>query len=579
YLKSEIERKFKANLLDYIRKLGVIQKSIYGVDIQTIAVEIARLRCFLSQIIEEDVLDNEENRGINPLPSLDFKFVIANTLIELDDSKQGSIFKDDTHMSELKKIREDYFNEDNNKRSELREKFESIQKKMLNKVVSDGQAGTKRYQQLLEWRPFTNTRSDWFDPEWMFGIEKFDIVIANPPYVHLEKMKESDIIPIIKSKKKPLYKTYTGRGDLYCLFYERGLNLLKKDGHLTYITSNKWMRSSYGAAVREYFLKYTNPISLIDLGPSIFNSAVVDTNIITLQKAKNARKTMVHSYKDDIKEGFELSNIKQNLVATNFRENETWIILQPIERSIKEKIDENGIPLEDWNIKINYGIKTGLNAAFVINQNKRDELIAKDPKSEDIIRPVLRGRDIKKDQYNWSGLYVIALVPAKNYNIDDYPAIKQYLLDFGYDKLKQTGEAGARANTCYKWFETQSAIAYWEDFNKPKIIYPETTTGAYFVIDKENYLIDKTCFMITGDNLEYLTSTLSSKLFEYAYKNIYASVVLGEKAYQYNRHAFSKLPIKLTQENKKLNDDEIFDLYGLNSKEREFVLMALKNNI
>ncbi|MEG2450882.1 MAG: hypothetical protein RSB09_04010, partial [Clostridia bacterium] len=155
FIKKEFEKKFNAGSLNYIRKLSVIQNSIFGIDIQPIAVEIARLRCFLSLVIEEKVNDEEYNRGINPLPNLDFKFVIANTLLKLDDSSQGSLFENVEHIKELRAVREEYFNADSERRTELKLEFADIQKKMYQETISNyTKIASTKYQQLSDWSPF-----------------------------------------------------------------------------------------------------------------------------------------------------------------------------------------------------------------------------------------------------------------------------------------------------------------------------------------------------------------------------------------------------------------------------------------
>jgi hypothetical protein len=506
---------------------------------------------------------------------LDFKFVVANTLIELEKDAQISFFENQAHIEALKAIRDEYFNADSNRREELRKQFVNVQKAMHKEKVANYQGvASGRHEQLSKWNPFNNEKTDWFDPEWQFGFAKFDIVIANPPYIHLENMSDKDIMPIIVDKKRPKYLTYLGRGDLYCLFYERGIKLVKSQGFLTYITSNKWMRASYGEPLRDYFVKNANPIRVIDLGAGRFSSATVDTNIITLQMSTNTKRTSATIYDSTTLENLN-DYIMNKSQVISFEVGEIWNILDSIEQSIKQKIEAVGRPLAEWNIKINYGIKTGCNDAFIIDQATCDKLIDQDSKSAEIIQPVLKGRDIKRNSCSWAGLYILALFPARKYNIDDYPAIKQYLLDFGYDKLKQTGDKGARKKTNNKWFEVQDTISYWEDFNKSKIIYPETTQGAYFIVDNDGFFIEKTCYMMTGENLDYIASTLSSQLFEFVYKRIYSSINLGEYGYQYNKHALIKLPIKPTNENKKLTDREVYDLYSLDDEEIKYIESSL----
>ena len=314
--------------------------------------------------------------------------------------------------------------------------------------------------------------------------------------------------------------------------------------------------------------------------------------------------------------------VQQQGTFCDFSGGDSWVILSPIEQSIKRKIEAVGTPLKDWDIQINYGIKTGYNDAFIISTEKRNEILAnckteeERRKTEELIRPILRGRDIKRYGYEWAGLYLIATFPARHYNINDYPAVKDYLLSFaednlrdaGYDwvadryladfckqKLSQTGKfveikgeriifgntpEKARKKTSNKWFETQDSISYWEDFSKPKIVYPETTQGAYFAFDNSGIMLDKTCFMLIAEDAVYLQRTLSSKLFEFAYKTVFSSVELGKSGYQYNKHALVKLPILLPNPSEQkmvvecsINtlDNIIYSLYSLESEEISYI--------
>ena len=390
-LRQEIKEKQERGLFDYIRKLGVIRESIFGIDIQTIATEIAKLRCFLSLIVEENVEDGEPNRGIQPLPNLDFKFITANSLVKLstkEEETQTSLIERTDHIDQLKDIRDQYFGADVEERIELRQEFDRVQKEMLNETIRRVRANqttaeaSDRYRRLSQWNPFDNESTPWFDPEWMFGNKNFDIIIANPPYIHLEHIKEQS-----KFYKGLNFSTYEARGDIYALFYEKGVSLLNDNGILCYITSNKWMRAAYGKSLRRFFANHTNPIQLIDFaGQQIFD-ATVDTNILVLSKSKNEKATKAVSIKDNESINNLSVYIKQNSVTAKFDGDESWAILSPIEQSIKAKIDAVGVPLKDWDVKINYGIKTGCNEAFIIDGAKRAVLIAKDPKNAEIIRP------------------------------------------------------------------------------------------------------------------------------------------------------------------------------------------------
>ena len=224
--------------------------------------------------------------------------------------------------------------------------------------------------------------------------------------------------------------------------------------------------------------------------------------------------------------------IEQHGTTLEFLSGNSWVILNPIEKRINEKIENVGVSLKDWDISINYGIKTGCNEAFIIDKTKRDEIIAKDKRSAEIIRPILRGRDIKRYGYEFAEKYIIATFPSKKYDIDNYPAVRDYLLKYGKHKLEQSGKAGARKKTSHKWFETQDPIAYWDDFSKQKILWAETMRihksdirdFPRFGFTKTEIFTDKTCFFATGTHLYYLLAYLNSSLGRYLCKR-YVSIL------------------------------------------------------
>ncbi|MCL2556003.1 MAG: Eco57I restriction-modification methylase domain-containing protein [Firmicutes bacterium] len=290
-----VRREFEKKSFDYIRKLLVIQKTIFGVDIQPIAVEISRLRCFLSLIIEEKVDDAKDNRGVNPLPNLDFKFVIANTLIELEDGTetqvdgvkrtavQATLFEVEDHISELKNVREEYFNADSGRRAELREEFGDIQKKMFQASLYKFQkmSGSDRYQRLSNWSPFKNEMTPWFDPEWMFGVQGgFDIVIGNPPYIKIQNIDKEQA----KTLKKK-YKSATGKFDIYVLFVERAVELAKEKGVCVYIQPHRFISADYGSGMRKWIYGAKALSKFIHFGVSqVFDNAITYTGVFFYKK-------------------------------------------------------------------------------------------------------------------------------------------------------------------------------------------------------------------------------------------------------------------------------------------------------
>ena len=295
--------------------------------------------------------------------------------------------------------------------------------------------------------------------------------------------------------------------------------------------------------------------------------------------------------------------MQQSGSVCEFANSDSWVILSPIELSIKRKIEAVGTPLKDWDINIYRGVLTGYNEAFIISTEKREEILA-NCQSEDerertaeLIRPILRGRDIKRYGYNWAGLYLIATFPSRHYDIEQYPAVKEYLLSFGIERLEQTGKEHnvngekikARKKTSNKWFETQDSISYWEDFSKPKIIYPNMTKYMPFVYDEANFLTNQKCFIITGQNMAYLNAFLNSSLFKYCFRDSFPELQGGTR--ELSKIFFDKIPVKLvsleqneifrkivnsvqsdyTIEQTKYIDTLLFDLYNLTTEERKVI--------
>ena len=292
--------------------------------------------------------------------------------------------------------------------------------------------------------------------------------------------------------------------------------------------------------------------------------------------------------------------VQQQNSVCDFGSSDSWVVLSPIEQSIKKKIEAVGTPLRDWNINIYRGVLTGCNEAFIINTEKRDEILAncqtddERTRTAELIRPILRGRDIKRYGYEWAELWLIATFPSRHYNIDEYPAIKQYLLSFGIERLEQTGKTHivnrekvkARKRTSNKWFETQDSISYWEDFSKPKIIYPNMTKYMPFVFDNEMYLTNQKCFIITGKYVAYLTAFFNSSLFKYCFRDSFPELQGGTR--ELSKIFFDKIPVyevsdaqnlqfqdavediqkEYTKQKAQRIDSMLFDLYNLSSEER-----------
>jgi len=262
----------------YIRKLMIIRDSIYGVDIQPIAVEIAKLRCFLSLVVDEIVQDNEENRGIEPLPNLEFKFVAANTLIGLPKTASQSAFGVTEMIKKLKELRESYLRSFGVEKEQIEKEFRATQRKLFMENVQWAVADTL-VKQLTEWDPFSYESCGWFDPGWMFGIEDgFHVVIANPPYIK-EYVNRQAFDGV---RESPYYK---GKMDIWYLFACQGIDHLKDDGVLTFIAQNNWV-TSYGASkLRSKVISDTRIVALLDFGDyKIFETSGIQTMVMIFRK-------------------------------------------------------------------------------------------------------------------------------------------------------------------------------------------------------------------------------------------------------------------------------------------------------
>ena len=298
--------------------------------------------------------------------------------------------------------------------------------------------------------------------------------------------------------------------------------------------------------------------------------------------------------------------VRQQDIICDFSTSDSWVVLSPIEQSIKRKIEAVGTPLKDWDINIYRGVLTGCNEAFIIDTAKRDEIISncqtedERKRTAELIRPILRGRDIRRYGYEWAELWLIATFPSRHYNIEDYPAVKQYLLSFGMERLEQTGKVHnvngerikSRKKTNNKWFETQDSISYWEDFSRPKIIWKRIGSILRFSFDNKGCLgLDSTCFA-TGEHIGYLCCVLNSLMGHYLLKDapktgtgdLLVSVQAIEPARipynaQYDRQLSFLLDIQLINSSnateKEINDI-VFTMYGLSPNEREYVTQYVK---
>ncbi len=591
----------------YDLKLSVIENCLYGSDIQSIAAQITKLRFFISLICDCEKDASKPNFGIPTLPNLETKFVSANSLIAKKKKPiQGNLFENpeiETIKNELAEIRHKHFSAKSaSTKHRLREKDQNLRERLAKLLSDDNDFAPEDAKQLATWNPYDqNAVSPFFDPEWMFGVaDGFDIVIGNPPYIQLQN-NGGELAQLYEHSG---YSTFARTGDIYCLFYERGWQLLKKNGHLCYITSNKWMRAGYGEKTREFFANKTNPMLLIDFaGVKIFESATVDTNILLFAKSNNQHKTVCavtnKQNKDSVK---NLSDfMQQQNSACDFSNSGSWVILSPIEQSIKRKIEAVGTPLKDWDIQINYGIKTGFNDAFIISTEKREEILGKcqtedeRKRTAELIRPILRGRDIKRYGYEWANLWLIYIPWHFPYQFDEsiqgasekaekafkeqYPAVYSHMLQYKEPLSKRNkAETGIR----YEWYAMQRwGAKYWEDFFKPKITWGNLNLKGTYAYAPEGMFINAPSPFIATENIAIL-HILNSKIADYYIRSL--GVTRNGGYFEYKPMFVDKLPIPKDgleelqnfKEQPSARDEVkvsgiIYKLYGLTSQEIEYV--------
>ena len=638
---NEESRRIQETL--FKEKKTIIENCLFGVDINPNSVKICRLRLWIELLKNAYYTAESDYKQLETLPNIDINIKCGNSLLhrfDLTDSIKSVLKETGISISQYRNAVSKYKNaQDKAEKWELDSMIAEIKSKLTTEIGAKDPKKLKLNKRRAElvnllapqlFEMSKKEQKDWqkrvdavkkeiaelesyFEEinsnkiylgafEWRIEFPEvldadgnfigFDCVIGNPPYIQLQSMgTDADVLERMK------YKTYVRTGDIYCLFYEQGMNLLKPNGCLCYITSNKWMKAGYGKELRQYFVSETNPVLLIDFaGVKVFDTATVDVNILMLQKAINVQRTFAC-----ITQGINgLQNlsvfVQQQGVEFNFASSDSWVILSPIEQSIKRKIEAIGTPLKDWNIQINYGVKTGFNDAFIISTEKRNEILAncqtedERTRTAELIRPILRGRDIKRYGYDWASLYLIATFPSCHYDIEQFPAVKQYLLSFGKERLEQTGKTyiingektKARKKTNNKWFETQDSISYWEDFSKPKIVWGNLNLTASYAMIQDNSFINASSPMIVPAS-KFLLAVLNSKIADYYIRQL--GVTRNGGYFEYKPMFVEKLPVPqnvdakviadiesyVDSKNETAIDEAVYMLYGLTEEERQYI--------
>ncbi|EJI8558623.1 class I SAM-dependent DNA methyltransferase, partial [Campylobacter coli] len=550
--------KDKAHLIQqelFHTKKDIIENNLFGVDINPNSCEITKLRLWIELLKHSfyQSFDDENYHDLKTLPNIDINIKCGNSLVSyfetgkslnhypnikerinkykriVKDYKEG-FYTDKSHINqEIKNLKISFknfcfadkfkkemksFNDKCEKYSKKYGNFLAVDDENLKFFVSanltlfdfDEKEATKEFANLKkEYDNIFNLESN-HPFEWRFefpeildddgNFKGFDLIIGNPPYIRQEELKE------LKPHLAKNYKVYKGTSDIYTYFYELGFNVLKENGILSFITSNKYTRAGYGEALREFLLKNVKVLEYTDLnGIKVFDSATVDTSILCFEKSKSKdnkfkylalSNEILKTCAYDIGLYKDFAEFSQNSLS-----KESFTFSDENTSALKAKIERIGTPLKEWQgLNIYRGILTGYNEAFIITTEKRNEILAncKDEAEKErtakLIRKMLRGRDIKRYSYEWAGLWVIGTFPSLKIDIEQYPALKQYLSQF-LPRIEQSGEKGCRKKTSNKWFETQDNIAYYEEFEKEKIVWNRISSDLCFSYDNQkNFILD-----------------------------------------------------------------------------------------
>lgn len=563
-IKSQVE-KYKNFVKDYKNP----NQTAYRRNKEELRVKIKDIKAVFALELKNPSETKELQKNIDEHMNKFGDFMLDNeTLFEglKGLSKEGILFKKELSLDEQKKA------------------IESFYKIKAQRAKIDYEMSGEEFENSFEWRfEFPEILDD------DGNFQGFDLIIGNPPYIRQEEIKE------LKPNLAKNYKVYKGTSDIYTYFYELGFNILKSNGVLSFITSNKYTRAGYGEALREFLLKNVSILDYIDLnGIKVFDSATVDTSILSFEKLKSKVSSFRYLALDnenlkacgysidlckDFKELSQKSLSKENFTFSDESTN-----------SLKAKIERIGTPLKEWQgLNIYRGILTGYNEAFIISTEKRNEILAncKDEAEKErtakLIRKMLRGRDIKRYSYEWAGLWVI-FIPWHFPNVEkpktmleneqdlkeQYPSLYKHLLSHKERLSKRNKEeTGIR----YEWYCLQRWGAnYYQEFEKEKLVYSEIVKKPQFYLDtKLNFYAEATSFILTGENLKYLIAFLNNDFVAFIFKTFYAGGNLGENGFRYKKAFLEKLPIpKINSKNQKLANELINLVDGiLKAKEQD----------
>jgi adenine-specific DNA-methyltransferase len=508
-----LESKLKAaqvydddDLDDYARKLNIIRRSIYGVDIQPVAVDIAKLRFFLSIIVDEVIQDELPNRGIEPLPNLEFKFVCANTLIPLPPNRE--LFENADFIEKLEELREQYFISFGAEKENIKKDFRKVQGQMFNDSINllNRESGTHndrpqtQTQMLATWNPFSNETTKWFDPKWMFGeTDGFDVVIGNPPYLRVDKIEKT-----FRNKLNQIYSVCTGKYDLYFLFYEKGILLTKSKGTLCFITPNRFTTTDSGEVLRKLTLRKFKNIVINSVSKiRVFDNASTYPAIIILKEKDQLFENLT------LKESKIYKDLKIISEDNIFKKNEIELFPKTV------------LPLNS-NRKV-------LNIYFRIKEET--EALSKYLKIQEGLRIPTKIEKFKGD------LHIV-----KQYQFNRYSSIKtgSYVLKDDFEEIINPNSERVLNCLKEKILISEDALQIDATIDVTKSI---CQGGLYFATLLDNYL-----------NIYFLLAILNSKLQSIFYSNLFSGMHMGGGYLRFRSSFLHELPIVYIK-----NISEIFE--------------------
>ena len=490
---------FNAKKLDtkttYQRKLEIIENNVYGVDIDPFAVNIARLRLWLSLAVEY------EGDNPPPLPNLKYKIEVGDSLIAPSPTKTGAIR--DELISQYRQAKARYLRA-----------HQGGEKKKLEEEIS----GLKTQISLMTHGSSKVSGFDWaVEFAEVFADGGFDVVVANPPYVRMELFKE-----IKPTLKKNFPEIHSERADLYCYFYRRALELLRSGGMLAFISSNKWFRAQYGEKLRKHIAETCNVHSITDFGElPVFQSAATFPMIFIAQTIKTANNSTIFTQVKSLESPYpNLSSLireKGQKLPSDALNSSNWTLTDTDYAILLRKMESVGTPLNQYEQgKIFRGIVSGCNKAFYIDGAKRAELIAQNSKSAEIIKPLVVGDNVRKWRVELKNKYLLYM----------HHGIEVTGLDAVIEHLKPYRRQLENRATRQEWYELQQPqLQYISAFGQPKIIYPEIAKESRFTLDTKGFLPNNKAFIIPGNDLYLLGVLNSASVWKYL-KNLCS--VLGD---------------------------------------------------